>query len=257
MSLLPYSLARAVLFNMDPEAAHELTLDKLEKLQHSPLMCLAAQPKVSDPIRLVGLDFFPTGSAWRRPGQERAASTPGAHGLRLRRVGTVTPGPARQSQAAHVPHPREERADQPPRLQQRRARRLHRQRPQVQAAPEPQVRRHAAGPEHRQERRHADRTRDRRLSGLPGRCLSARRLRDGQHLEPQHEEPARAAERRGARPAAGRSGGQARQAGGPAGRVQAGVRQDSARPRRGAGGRDRRHAQSATAWTAWSRPTPR
>ena len=55
MSLLPYSLARPLLFKMDPEAAHELTLDKLEKLQHSPLMCLASQPRIDDPVTLAGL----------------------------------------------------------------------------------------------------------------------------------------------------------------------------------------------------------
>ena len=48
MSMLPYSLARSLLFSMDPEAAHELTIDKLDKLQHSPLMCLAAQPCIDE-----------------------------------------------------------------------------------------------------------------------------------------------------------------------------------------------------------------
>ena len=37
MSLIPYSLTRSFLFGMDPEAAHELTLHSLEKLQHTPL----------------------------------------------------------------------------------------------------------------------------------------------------------------------------------------------------------------------------
>ena len=92
MSLLPYSLARAVLFNMDPEAAHELTLDKLEKLQHSPLMCLAAQPKVSDPIRLVGLDFpNRVGLAAGLDKNARCIDAWGALGFGFVEVGTVTP----------------------------------------------------------------------------------------------------------------------------------------------------------------------
>jgi dihydroorotate dehydrogenase len=45
----------------------------------------------------------------------------------------------------------------------------------------------------------ADRGSHRRLPGLPGGRLSARRLRHGQHLQPQHQEPAGAARRRGAR----------------------------------------------------------
>ena len=33
MSLLPYSLARPILFGLDPETAHELTLKSLARLQ--------------------------------------------------------------------------------------------------------------------------------------------------------------------------------------------------------------------------------
>ena len=45
--------------------------------------------------------------------------------------------------------------------------------------------------QHRQERGDADRARRRRLPASPRRRLSARRLRDGQHLEPEHRAPAR------------------------------------------------------------------
>ena len=92
MSLLPYSIARSILFNMDPEAAHELTLDKLDKLQHSPLMCLAAQPLISDPIRLAGLDFpNRVGLAAGLDKNARCIDAWGALGFGFIEVGTVTP----------------------------------------------------------------------------------------------------------------------------------------------------------------------
>ena len=37
MPLLPYPLARPFLFGLDPEAAHDLTLGTIARLQHSPL----------------------------------------------------------------------------------------------------------------------------------------------------------------------------------------------------------------------------
>jgi dihydroorotate dehydrogenase len=92
MSLLPYSLARPFLFNMDPEAAHELTLDKLEKLQHSPLMCLAAQPRVDDPLTLAGLQFpNRVGLAAGLDKNARCIDAWGALGFGFVEVGTVTP----------------------------------------------------------------------------------------------------------------------------------------------------------------------
>ena len=92
MSLLPYSLARAFLFNMDPEAAHELTLDKLEKLQHSPLICLASQPKVSDPVTLAGMRFpNRVGLAAGLDKNARCIDAWGALGFGFVEVGTVTP----------------------------------------------------------------------------------------------------------------------------------------------------------------------
>ncbi|MEN9905499.1 MAG: hypothetical protein RLZZ555_2064 [Pseudomonadota bacterium] len=92
MSLLPYSLARSFLFNMDPEAAHELTLDKLEKLQHSPLMCLASQPRIDDPVTLAGLSFpNRVGLAAGLDKNARCIDAWGALGFGFVEVGTVTP----------------------------------------------------------------------------------------------------------------------------------------------------------------------
>ena len=39
MALVPYPLARTLLFGLDPEDAHDLTLAALARIQHSPLLC--------------------------------------------------------------------------------------------------------------------------------------------------------------------------------------------------------------------------
>ncbi len=92
MSLLPYSLARPLLFKMEPEAAHELTLDKLEKLQHSPLMCLASQPRIDDPVTLAGLQFpNRVGLAAGLDKNARCIDAWSALGFGFVEVGTVTP----------------------------------------------------------------------------------------------------------------------------------------------------------------------
>lgn len=92
MSLLPYSLARPLLFKMDPEAAHELTIESLAKIQHSPLMCLASQAKISDPVRLAGLDFpNRVGLAAGLDKNARCIDAWGALGFGFIEVGTVTP----------------------------------------------------------------------------------------------------------------------------------------------------------------------
>ena len=45
MSLIPYALARPILFSMDPETAHERTLEGIARLQHSPLTCLYGESR--------------------------------------------------------------------------------------------------------------------------------------------------------------------------------------------------------------------
>ncbi len=92
MSLLPYSFARPFLFNMDPESAHELTLNNLERIQHTPLMCLASQPRVSDPVTLAGLPFpNRVGLAAGLDKNARCIDAWGAMGFGFVEVGTVTP----------------------------------------------------------------------------------------------------------------------------------------------------------------------
>ncbi|GAB2819924.1 quinone-dependent dihydroorotate dehydrogenase [Comamonas piscis] len=92
MSLIPYSLSRAVLFGMQPEAAHDLTMDMLAKGQNTPLACAWRQSRVSDPITLAGLQFpNRVGMAAGLDKNARAIDGLGAMGFGFVEVGTVTP----------------------------------------------------------------------------------------------------------------------------------------------------------------------
>ncbi|MEY4268475.1 MAG: hypothetical protein RIS90_3010, partial [Pseudomonadota bacterium] len=48
MPLLPYALARPFLFGLDPEAAHDLTLDALARSQGTPLQWAYCASRVDD-----------------------------------------------------------------------------------------------------------------------------------------------------------------------------------------------------------------
>nr|WP_312990466.1 quinone-dependent dihydroorotate dehydrogenase [Comamonas koreensis] len=92
MSLIPYSLSRAVLFGMQPEAAHDFTMDMLAKGQNTPLACAWRQSRVSDPITLAGLQFpNRVGMAAGLDKNARAIDGLGAMGFGFVEVGTVTP----------------------------------------------------------------------------------------------------------------------------------------------------------------------
>ncbi|MGV3727896.1 quinone-dependent dihydroorotate dehydrogenase [Hydrogenophaga sp.] len=94
MSLLPYGIARPFLFGMDPEAAHELTLDGIARLQHSPLTCLYSQPRVQDPYTLAGMQFpNRVGLAAGLDKNARCIDGLAAMGFGFVEVGTVTPKP--------------------------------------------------------------------------------------------------------------------------------------------------------------------
>ncbi|MEO7335352.1 MAG: quinone-dependent dihydroorotate dehydrogenase [Caldimonas sp.] len=94
MSLVPYALTRPFLFGLDPERAHDLTLDALERIQRTPLMCIAAEPRVSDPVQLAGLDFpNRIGLAAGLDKNGRCIDAFGAMGFGSIEVGTVTPRP--------------------------------------------------------------------------------------------------------------------------------------------------------------------
>jgi len=92
MSLLPYALARPFLFGLDPERAHDLTMDSLARLQNTPLQCLWSQPRVADPVELAGL-HFPNriGLAAGLDKNGRCIDGLGAMGFGFIEVGTVTP----------------------------------------------------------------------------------------------------------------------------------------------------------------------
>jgi dihydroorotate dehydrogenase len=92
MSLIPYPLSRAVLFRMDPEAAHDFTIDLLARTQNTPLACAYGQTRVDDPVTLAGLRFpNRVGMAAGLDKNARCIDGLGAMGFGFVEVGTVTP----------------------------------------------------------------------------------------------------------------------------------------------------------------------
>jgi dihydroorotate dehydrogenase len=89
---LPYGLARPFLFGLDAEAAHDLTLESLARLQNTPAMCLWSRERVGDPVSVAGL-LFPNriglGAGMDKNG--RCIDGLGAMGFGFIEVGTVTP----------------------------------------------------------------------------------------------------------------------------------------------------------------------
>jgi dihydroorotate dehydrogenase len=92
MSLLPYSLARPFLFGLDPETAHELTLQSLARLQGTPLQWAYCNAMVQDPVELAGLKF-PNRVGLAAGLDKNARCIDGLAGLGFGfiEVGTVTP----------------------------------------------------------------------------------------------------------------------------------------------------------------------
>ena len=92
MPLLPYSLARPLLFRMDPEAAHDLTLGLLAGSQGTPLRWAYCAERVDDPIELAGLRFpNRVGLAAGLDKNARCIDALAAMGFGFVEVGTVTP----------------------------------------------------------------------------------------------------------------------------------------------------------------------
>jgi len=92
MSLIPYAFTRPVLFSLDPEAAHDLTVNMLARTQNTPLACSYATPRVDDPITLAGLTFpNRVGMAAGLDKNARCIDGLGAMGFGFVEVGTVTP----------------------------------------------------------------------------------------------------------------------------------------------------------------------
>lgn len=94
MSLIPYSLTRPILFGMDPEAAHDLTMNLMVKGQNTLLQKAWARPLISDPIELAGLKFpNRVGMAAGLDKNARCIDALAAMGFGFVEVGTVTPRP--------------------------------------------------------------------------------------------------------------------------------------------------------------------
>jgi dihydroorotate dehydrogenase len=92
MALIPYALSRSVLFNMDPEAAHDLTIGALARFQNTPAACLWGATRVSDPVEIAGLKFpNRVGMAAGLDKNGRVIDGLGAMGFGFVEVGTVTP----------------------------------------------------------------------------------------------------------------------------------------------------------------------
>ena len=92
MAFVPYALTRPFLFGLDPERAHDLTMDAIATLQGTPLQCLWQQPRVDDPVSVAGLRFANRiGLAAGLDKNGRCIDGLGAMGFGFIEVGTVTP----------------------------------------------------------------------------------------------------------------------------------------------------------------------
>jgi dihydroorotate dehydrogenase len=94
MSLVPYSLARPFLFGLDPETAHELTMESLALVQGTPLKWAYCNSFVDDPVTLAGITFpNRVGLAAGLDKNARCIDGLGSLGFGFVEVGTVTPKP--------------------------------------------------------------------------------------------------------------------------------------------------------------------
>jgi len=92
MSLNLYPLARPFLFNLEPEAAHDLTLNQLAQTQNTWFDRVYRQPWVADPVQLAGLTFpNRVGMAAGLDKNAKCIDGLGAMGFGFVEVGTVTP----------------------------------------------------------------------------------------------------------------------------------------------------------------------
>lgn len=94
MSAIPYAALRPLLFSLDAEAAHDMTLRWLQRLQHTPVMRLLAPPRIDDPVELAGLHLpNRVGLAAGLDKNARCIDAWAALGFGFVEVGTVTPLP--------------------------------------------------------------------------------------------------------------------------------------------------------------------
>jgi len=92
MAFVPYALTRPFLFGLDPERAHELTLDSIAMLQGTPAVRLWSNRRIDDPVTVAGLKFpNRIGLAAGLDKNGRCIDGLGAMGFGFIEVGTVTP----------------------------------------------------------------------------------------------------------------------------------------------------------------------
>jgi len=92
MPLVPYGVLRPFLFQMDAEAAHDLTLRLIERTQHNILRYAYAQSRVDDPLTLAGLRLpNRVGLAAGLDKNARCIAGWDAMGFGFVELGTVTP----------------------------------------------------------------------------------------------------------------------------------------------------------------------
>ncbi len=91
---IPYAVARPLLFALEPETAHALSLRALRLLHGCGLSLLAAPARVHDPVQLLGLRFpNRVGLAAGLDKNGEAIDALAALGFGFVEVGTVTPRP--------------------------------------------------------------------------------------------------------------------------------------------------------------------
>ncbi len=89
-----YSLARSVLFSLDPEVAHDLTLTQLQRAHALGLARFACKSVPPLPVRVMGLDFpNPVGLAAGMDKNGEHIDALGTFGFGFIEAGTVTPRP--------------------------------------------------------------------------------------------------------------------------------------------------------------------
>lgn len=89
-----YSLAQKLLFQLDAEASHDITMSMLKKTQRTPLQSLYAQSIVPQPVELWGLTFEnPVGLAAGLDKNGECIDAFAAMGFGFIEIGTVTPKP--------------------------------------------------------------------------------------------------------------------------------------------------------------------
>jgi dihydroorotate dehydrogenase len=94
MSLVPYSLARKLLFSLNPETAHSVTMAGIAFTQRTPLQYAYCSGRIHDPVELAGLRFSNrVGLAAGLDKNAKCIDGLGAMGFGFVEVGTVTPRP--------------------------------------------------------------------------------------------------------------------------------------------------------------------